>query len=116
MKLVRDNIPDMHAAGQLGEHPNGSEHRDSQVFRRATQEEYRLFLRTKLAEEVGEAISAVRRDHILEELGDVYQMLDTLTRDEGFTMLDVMTSARMKAERYGGFAEGWVLEEKENRA
>lgn len=112
MKLVRDNIPGMHAAGQLGEHPNGSDHRDSQVFRRASPAEYRLALRTKLAEETGEAISAVRREHILEELADVYEVLMTLVTDEGWTLEDLTNRADGKLQKYGGFYDGWVLEEK----
>ena len=61
MKLVRDKIPELRAAGLLGEHYLGSEHRDSQVFRLAIDSEYRLLLRMKLAEETGEASDPVER-------------------------------------------------------
>lgn len=111
MKLVRDNIPGMHARGELGPHPD-KPHRERQSFRKATPEEYRLLLRTKLAEEVGEVLSAVFQEHRLEELADVYEVLVSLIHAEGWMLRDVEQQAEKKSQRYGSLCEGWVLEEK----
>lgn len=113
MKLVRDQIPGMHERGELGPHPQGSAHRDAQAFRKATPEEFRLLLRVKLAEECGEVLGAVRREHLAEELTDVYEVLCSLIVMEGFSPGEIERRARQKAVVYGGFGEGWVLEEKE---
>ncbi len=112
MKLVRDKIPELHAAGLLGPHPLGSAHRESQTFRQATPEEYRLLLRTKLAEEVGEVLAAVRHDHLMEEIGDVIDVLQAIADLEGLTDHD-RARRRIKMDKFGGFAEGWILEVKE---
>ena len=113
MKIVRDEIPRMHAEGRLAEHlVNGTEHRKTQAFRKAEPEEYLLLLRTKLAEETGEVLSAVRREHLLEELSDVWTVLSALVHAEGWTMEDVLSRADAKADVYGGLRQGWILMEK----
>lgn len=110
MKLVRDKIPELHAAGEL--RPHSGAHRERQAFRRASPAEYALLLRMKLAEEAGEVLSAVHREHLLEELADAWQVLSTIAEDEGFKLAEVADRARVKEQQYGGFFEGWVLEEK----
>lgn len=116
MKLVRDNIPDMHARGELRPHPSGVD-RSRQVFRKATPEEYRLLLLAKLAEEVGEVVSAMTREHRLEELGDVLTVVDALLGAMKATNAELAAIGH-KTQRFGGFDERWVLEwtdnEKEN--
>ncbi len=113
MKLVRDEIPRMHAEGRLRDHPvNGAEHRKTQAFRKAEPDERLLLLRLKLAEETGEVLSAVRREHLLEELSDVWTVLSALVQAEGWTMEDVLSRAAEKAGVYGGLRQGWVLTEK----
>lgn len=110
MKLVRDNIPGMHARGELGIRPDG--HRERQAFRRATPQEHLLLLRAKLTEEAGEVLSAVFREHRLEELADVHEVLMELIYIEGWSLADVEHCADSKAGKYGDFSEGWILEEK----
>lgn len=109
MKLVRDKIPELHASGQLT--PRADVDRDRQTFRRATPDEYRLLLRLKLAEEVGEVLSATNHGQLMVEIGDVIDVLQALQDHEGRTAHD--SALRLiKLERFGGFTEGWVLEEK----
>lgn len=112
MKLVRDNIPGMHERGELGDHPRGSAHRDRQTFRKAAPEEYRLLLRCKLAEEVGEVLSATNHKHLMEEIGDVLDVIEALQIIEGCTGDDV-TARYAKRMKFGRLLDGWVLEEKE---
>lgn len=108
MKLVRDKIPELHARGELAPHRSGVD-RDRQVFRKAEPAEYRLLLLAKLAEEVGEVISAMTREHRLEELDDLADVVDQLKALDGYTNADVRTRLA-KRHRFGGFTEGWVLE------
>lgn len=108
MKLVRDNIPVLHDRGELGPHREGTD-RSRQVFRRATAEEYGLLLRMKLAEEVGEALSAMTREQLLEELGDLRAVIKAIEYAEGLTLQDMAVRAE-KHVRFGAFLEGWVLE------
>lgn len=108
MKLVRDNIPGMHARDELGPHPSGVD-RSRQVFRKATPEEYRLLLYMKLVEEVGEIVSAMTRGHRLEECGDLEDLIKAIYDMEGYSHHDWIKRCE-KSERFGGFAEGWVLE------
>lgn len=111
MKIVRDKIPDLHARGELGQPASGVD-RSRQTFRQATPEEYRLLLLAKLAEEVGEVVSAMTREQRLEELNDLSDVIDQLKALDGYTRADATARLR-KRHRFGGFAEGWVLEWKE---
>lgn len=115
MKLVRDNIPGMHARGELKPHSSGVD-RSRQVFRTAAPDEYRLLLLAKLAEEVGEVISAMTREQRLEELGDVLTVVDALLNELEATDSE-LAKVSAKTRRFGGYDERWVLEwttEKEN--
>ncbi len=64
MKLVRDRIPELAAA-------NGQPAR----FHQADREEFSRGLRAKLLEEAHEAAAATNPAGLLEELGDVLQVL-----------------------------------------
>lgn len=111
MKLVRDNIPLLHARGELKPHPSGVD-RSRQMFRRATPAEHRLLLYTKLAEEVGEVLSAMTREHRLEELGDLTDVIEALYTLEKRSGRDAVHRLE-KSARFGGFGQGWILEWKE---
>lgn len=106
MKLVRDNIPVLHEKGELRPHRSGQ--RDF-TFRKAVGTELGLLLRLKLAEEVGEFLSAPTRADLIAELGDLKDVVYALEEH-----LDLLPGEYLdqgsKRERLGGFAEGWVLE------
>lgn len=108
MKLVRDKISRLHAEGELGPHPSRPD-RSHQAFRRATPKEYRLLLLTKLAEEVGEVLSAMTRAQLLEELGDLRAVIDAIEQYEDITFADTV-KRQVKNEKFGGFRDGWILE------
>jgi predicted house-cleaning noncanonical NTP pyrophosphatase (MazG superfamily) len=96
MKLVRDKIP-----GLYPQH----------TYRQATSAEGRLLLRLKLAEEVGELLSAATDEALLEELADVYEVLEALAADRGWSLEGAVRYARnAKRMARGGFTQGWVLE------
>jgi predicted house-cleaning noncanonical NTP pyrophosphatase (MazG superfamily) len=96
MKLVRDRIPVLYP---------------QHTYHLAGPAERSVMLRLKLAEEVGEVLSAPTDEALLEELADVYEVLETLAADRGWSLEGSVRAARdaKRAER-GGFAEGWVLE------
>lgn len=116
MKLVRDKIHELHARGKLGPHPSGAD-RNRQVFRKATPEEHRLLLYMKLAEEVGEIVSAMTHEQRMDELGDLEDLIYAIKAFEGHSSADIKRRWAKK-RHFGGFTEGWVLEwadiEKEN--
>ncbi|MFJ2176387.1 hypothetical protein ACIOHE_26285 [Streptomyces sp. NPDC087851] len=96
MKLVRDNVPGMYPLA----------HR----YRRATPTERPLLLRLKLAEELGEVLSAPTRGRTLEELGDLLDAADALRAASGWSVAEVDEVRAAKRERLGAFQEGWMVE------
>ncbi|ELZ73204.1 hypothetical protein C5B91_02830 [Haloferax sp. Atlit-10N] len=94
-KLVRDDIPRI--VRESGETP---------VVHVADDEEFDRRLREKLVEEAEEFAESGR----VEELADVYAVVDAVLarRDEDWKT--VQTAAREKATERGGFEDGIVLE------
>jgi predicted house-cleaning noncanonical NTP pyrophosphatase (MazG superfamily) len=97
VKLVRDKIPELYP--QHDYHQAGP-----------ASDEYRLLLRLKLAEEVGEVLSAPTRHARVQELADVYEVLDALCRAEGVPATEVSVARLHKNMERGPFDRGWVLE------
>jgi predicted house-cleaning noncanonical NTP pyrophosphatase (MazG superfamily) len=97
MKLVRDRVPAiMAAAGQAG------------TFHVADPAEYQARLRAKLLEEAAEAATASTPAALLEELGDVLQVLYDLAVAAGSHAAQVEAVRARKAAVRGGFARGLV--------
>lgn len=108
MKLVRDRIPELYKAGQLDPRDEG---REEFTFRRPRgQEELLLLLRLKLAEEVGEVLSAPTRKELAAELGDLLDVIDTLAALSGIAHGELGAVRRGKRHRVGNLVDGWVLE------
>jgi predicted house-cleaning noncanonical NTP pyrophosphatase (MazG superfamily) len=91
MKLVRDRIPDL-AAG-AGE---------PAAFHQATEAEYGRLLRAKLLEEAAEAATAPPAG-LLEELGDVLQVLYALAQLAGLEPAEIECARARKAHTRGAF-------------
>ena len=92
-KLVRDGIPDIIRAS--GAEP---------VLRVLDQEEYRTALLEKLVEEAEEA-SASDSEHLLEELADVYEIILAALKLHDWSVTDLVSAARRKADERGVFGE-----------
>jgi predicted house-cleaning noncanonical NTP pyrophosphatase (MazG superfamily) len=92
VKLVRDRIPELAAATG---HP-GSFHQA------ATQAEYALLLRAKLLEEAQVAATAAPAA-LVEELGDVLQVLYALAALAGCAAADVECARVRKARTHGTY-------------
>jgi predicted house-cleaning noncanonical NTP pyrophosphatase (MazG superfamily) len=92
MKLVRDRIRELAIANsQLG------------AFRRAGPAEYPRLLRDKLLEEAQEAAGANGRAELLEELGDVLQVLYALAADAGLAAAEIEAARARKARTHGTY-------------
>ena len=91
MKLVRDRVPELAATnGQPG------------TFHQATAAEFARSLRAKLLEEAREAATASPAG-LLEELGDVLQILYALATEAGYSAADVECARARKARTHGTY-------------
>jgi predicted house-cleaning noncanonical NTP pyrophosphatase (MazG superfamily) len=91
MKLVRDRIPELASVGQPG------------AFRQADQAEFDRLLRDKLLEEAAEAVGAPGPAELLEELGDVLQVLYALASQAGYSPAEIECARARKARTRGAF-------------
>ena len=91
MKLVRDRTPELAGAGQPA------------AFSEATEAEYGRLLRDKLLEEAAEAASAPGPAELLEELGDVLQVLYALASQAGYSPAAIECARARKARTTGAF-------------
>ncbi len=99
-KLVRDLIPEIiRKSGRVPE------------VRRLVGDELVAALGAKLVEEAHEAAEAVgSRDHLIEELADVREVMSALMAVRGITDQDVTVAAAAKALNRGGFEDGvWLV-------
>jgi predicted house-cleaning noncanonical NTP pyrophosphatase (MazG superfamily) len=97
MKLVRDHIPELAAAtGQPAS------------FHQADPAEFSRRLRAKLLEEAYEAAAATSPAGLLEELGDVLQILYALASDAGYAAAEVECARARKARTHGSYTRRLV--------
>lgn len=98
-KLVRDNIPGWHR-----------EHGHMVVGRQLTGDELRNAFCQKLHEEADEVHTASSREELIEEIGDVQQIIDDLLANESITKEELASVMEEKRQRKGGFARGEYVE------
>src|SRR6266508_1142129 len=92
MKLVRDRVPELAAA-------NGQ----PASFHLADPDEFARRLRDKLVEEAHEAAAATDPGGLLEELGDVLQILYALASQAGYSPAEVECARARKASTHGAY-------------
>src|SRR6266508_998803 len=92
MKLVRDRIPELAASN-----------RQPASFHLADDTEYGRRLRDKLLEEAHEAAAATTPAGLLEELGDVLQVLYALATQAGYSPAEVECARARKARTHGAY-------------
>ena len=92
-KLVRDRIPEIikNRTGQDAE------------TRIMEDEEYLNFLMRKVEEEANELANAEDKEHVVEEVADVLELIDTILEFNGLNMETVRKVQVEKAEKNGGF-------------
>lgn len=95
-KLVRDRIIEIiEAKGEIAK------------WHVADDAEYRLKLREKLLEEVEEFLAA----ESVEEMADVFEVIDALLTLKGWTREDILKIQQEKRLKRGGFDGRIILEE-----
>jgi len=90
-KLVRDNIPDIIVK-------NG----DIPYCRTLVDDEYIKALKDKLFEEYNEIINAKSKEEVLEECADLLEVLFALTKANGYSEEDLLSTRTLKREKRGG--------------
>jgi len=98
-KLVRDNIPEIIEK-------SGFEFKT----RILTNEEFQKELIKKLLEESKELAEITERDELLEELADVFEVLDYILISERIDMYDIQEYRDRKNMKKGGFDNKVFLE------
>ena len=97
MKLVRDRIPELaDASGQPAS------------WHQADPAEFSRLLRAKLLEEAQEAATATTRAGLLEELGDVLQVLYALASEAGYPAAEIECARARKARSHGSYTRRLV--------
>lgn len=98
-KLVRDKIPEIILK-------NG----ESPVVRVLNEEEYKKELERKLLEEYHEVLDADNREHRLEELADILEVISALSAVESSSLEEVSSIMEEKRQKRGGFSKKLFLE------
>ena len=102
-KLVRDRIKEFSEASK-----------DGRLFRMATGEEMSVLLVWKLLEEcqelTEELLAETTREHLLEEMADVVEVIHGICNFLNFSPEEVEKLRKRKKEAKGGFEKGLVLD------
>jgi len=98
-KLVRDNISGWHR--ENGHTVNG---------RQLTGKELLEALVAKLHEETDEVSGAMSRDELVEEIGDVQQIINDILASQNIPQSELEQSIQKKTGRKGGFLKGEYIE------
>jgi len=99
-KLVRDRIPEIIKN-------NGK----TSTTRILDKKEYIEEVSKKIGEELTEYLEAENKEHKVEELADLLELVNALAQYEGVTLEDVEKVRKQKAEKRGGFQERIFLGE-----
>lgn len=94
MKLVRDRIPEI------------APHRQ---FRKASGEELKSLILSKVLEEAQEVSEATSTANLIEELADLHTVMLKLCEEYKIDWLEVLDKVESKNEGKGSFSQGWVL-------
>lgn len=96
-KLVRDKIP---------------EFAKDAVYRHLTHSEIEPALKKKLIEETGEVVNATSETNLIEELGDVYEVLRAYLEFKGVNQEEFLKIVGQKRAEKGGFTKFIEMETK----
>lgn len=94
-KLVRDKIPDVLS--------NDAE------FEVLSNEDYRSSLREKITEEAQEVKTAQTRANLVEELGDLEEVIRAILADASITYEEMDSLRQAKIHQKGKFAQKFVM-------
>jgi len=94
-KLVRDKVPDIIS-------------NDAQ-FEVLSNEDYRVSLRHKITEEAKEVQAAETRANLVEELGDLEEVIRAILEDASITYEEMDSLRQAKINQKGKFAQKFVM-------
>lgn len=94
-KLVRNKIPEI-----VG---------DKAEFKTLSNEDYRVALRDKLVEEAKEVKQADSRANLVEELGDLEELIHAILEDASITYEEMDSIRHSKDMQRGNFSEKIVM-------
>lgn len=99
-KLVRDRIPEIIK-------------KDGKVCstKTLTATEYQVELKRKLVEESTELLDANTKEEMLEELADIYEVIEAILFEEKFDIKDIQDKRICKNMRKGSFEDKVYLKE-----
>lgn len=89
-KLVRDKIPEFATEA---------------IYRELPKEEIEPALKNKLIEETQEVVEAKAEDNLIEELGDVYEVLTAYLKFKGVSQEEFLKLVATKRDYKGGFTK-----------
>lgn len=98
-KLVRDNIPGWHKTN--GHTVSG---------KKLTGDNLRKALIEKLHEEADEVDGAMSRQELIEEIGDVQQIINDLCASQAISSKELAQAIKQKTDRKGGFSNGEYID------
>jgi predicted house-cleaning noncanonical NTP pyrophosphatase (MazG superfamily) len=78
--------------------------------------EFNKQLRIKLLEEAHEVVATKNRDHLIDELGDLYEVIDTIADLHGISKDEILRAQSQKREEKGGFSSRTFVEVAEHPA
>jgi predicted house-cleaning noncanonical NTP pyrophosphatase (MazG superfamily) len=98
-KLVRDLIPDI-----IESHGEISKTRIAK-----DNDEFRVYLLAKMVEESNELKNTKNKDHLVEELADIMEIIDTILGLENLSLEDIRNIQKEKKEKRGGFEKRIIM-------
>ena len=102
-KLIRDYIPQLI-----------SESENQLKIEQLSDLEYQQALRLKLVEEATEVKNAIDKEELIEEIADLYEVIDTIITFNNLNPQDILTKQQEKREQKGGFKQKLKLSYTQN--
>lgn len=102
-KLVRDKIPEIIKK-------NDGIDADITSFQKT--DKHILYLRKKVVEEASELCEATDKEHLVEEMADVLEVIDAMCAVAEIDKNDVISVQKQKRDKRGGFTDGLVMNQK----
>lgn len=102
-KLVRDKIP------EIIKKDDGT---NADVRSVKNTDEHLYYLKKKVVEEASELRDTNSREHLIEEITDVFEVIDAMCTIAEIDKNDVISMQKQKCDKRGGFTEGVVMNKK----
>jgi len=98
-KLIRDRIPEL--VRQKGVEPS--------IRKANSNDEYAAFVLKKVAEEAQELSKAETESNLIEEIADVYEIIDALIKAKQLSPEEIAAVKKEKRQKRGGFDDQLIM-------